>query len=326
MWRRTTSVGLLTRTETRAPLTELTRLDFLWATMVAVTSALLFATTITSRPGLGDAPETVGGVSSLGVLHAPWIPAYVPATHAFTLLVPFGSEALRVNLFSLVCASLVTGGVQLLARRCGAARGAAVIAALTLAAGASFWFYVDFAKHDMFSGLLFLLALHLALAVLRRPSVGRLVWLGTVLGFGLGSSWPLIALLLPTVAVVLFRARAQVRWRALAYATVAGVLALVLIYGFVMVRAGQNPAYNWGDAIDVSKLNALVSRNDFIPHGHASAANGATGGGSRLAALVDSFASYGFIFGRELGIVSLILAAFGALALCALAVEWLRPF
>jgi hypothetical protein len=53
------------------PLGGLTRPDLVWAAATAGVSALLFATVMTSHPGLGDAPETVAGVTSLGVLHAP---------------------------------------------------------------------------------------------------------------------------------------------------------------------------------------------------------------------------------------------------------------
>ena len=156
-------------------LVEFSRTDFVWAAATGGAAAALFATALTSHPALADAAEAVTGVSSLGILHAPGYISYVLAAKAFTLLVPFGSEAFRVNLFSLVCASLSIAGVQLLARRCGASRWAASVGALTLAAGAGFWFYAGFAKHDMFSGLMFLVALHLTLAWQQRPRTGKLI-------------------------------------------------------------------------------------------------------------------------------------------------------
>ncbi len=140
---------------------------------MAAISAILFATTLNGHPGLGDAPESVAGVAELGVLHAPGYPAYVLAAWIFTLLVPFGSFAFQVNLFSLVCASLSIAGVYLLARRCGAARWASALGALALAVGAGFWFYSGFAKHDMFSGLLFVAALNLLLAWQAQAEPGQ---------------------------------------------------------------------------------------------------------------------------------------------------------
>jgi hypothetical protein len=315
LWRSIWRWGPLAAAGDRAPLTALAHADLAWAGATAAASAALFATIITGHPGLGDAPETVSGVSALGVLHSPGYPAYVLAAHAFTLLVPVGSEALRVNLFSLLCASLTVGGVQLLGRRCGAARWAASIAALCLAAGAGFWFYAGFAKHDMFSGLLFLVALHLALAWRARPSTKRLVGLAAAFAVGLGSSWPLMLLLMPTVAWVLIPARAEVSPRALALATGTGLVILLALYGFVMVRAAENPALNWGGANNVSRLVELVTRADFIAHGSSSPASVSASGGASSggASLAGSVAAYVLIFARELGVVGLILCAFGLL-------------
>ena len=141
MGRRLTALLSGRRKTDRAPvaaLLALTRADVIWAAATALASAVLFATVLRSYPGLGDAAESVAGVSSLGILHAPGYPAYVIAAHIFTLVIPFGSEAFKVNLFSLVCASVSVGVVHLLARRCGAARWAASIGALALAATAGF--------------------------------------------------------------------------------------------------------------------------------------------------------------------------------------------
>ena len=322
------------------PLADLSRTDLVWAAATGAAAAALFATALTSHPALSDASEAVTGVSSVGILHAPGYISYVLAAKAFTLLVPFGNEAFRVNLFSLVCGALSIAGVQLLARRCGAARWAASVGALTLAAGAGFWFYATFAKHDMFSGLMFLVALHLTLAWQQRPRTGTLIALAAVLAIGLGASWPLIVLLLPTVAFVLLRSRSRLSLPSLAAATATGLVIVVALGGFVMVRAGQNPAINFDDATSISRLVELVSRADFIPHGapltrstakpsggQSPPANttGRLSGASRqassgkLAAImpiasvskVGGLRNFVTIFARELGIVGLVLAAFG---------------
>ncbi len=314
------------------PLTELSRVDLGWAAATGLASAGLFATVVTSHPALGDAPETVAAVSSLGILHSPGYPAYVLAAHIFTLLVPVGDEAFRVNLFSLLCASLSVAGVQLLARRCGVARWAGAVGALALAASAGFWFYAGYAKHDIFSGLLLLIALQLVLAWRARPTTGRLIALAAALGLGLASSWPLQLLILPTVAFVLFVSRSRLSLRALASATATGLVVIVAMYGFVMVRASENPPLNWGGATTVGRLVALIDRADFTPHGgiapagHAPAASGAGGGQAPSsqsggvpsviapAAVTDNLSGYVTIFGRELGVLGLLLAAFGLLA------------
>lgn len=75
------------------PLLELHRCDRAWATLVGRASGLLFATVLTAHTYLGDGPETVAAVSSLGILHDRGYPTYVLAAHLFTSLVPVGDEA-----------------------------------------------------------------------------------------------------------------------------------------------------------------------------------------------------------------------------------------
>ena len=287
MGRRLTALLSGRRKTDRAPLAALlalTRADVIWAAATALASAVLFATVLRSYPGLGDAAESVAGVSSLGILHAPGYPAYVIAAHIFTLLIPFGSEAFKVNLFSLVCGSVSVGVIHLLARRCGAARWAASIGALALAATAGFVFYSGFAKHDLFSGLLFLLGLYVALSWYNEPSRRRLVTLAVLIALGLGSSWPLEVLLLPTVLFILFVRRRRLAIWPLVQATAAGLLVLIAIYGFVMVRAAQNPAVNWGRATTVSRLIDLINRADFTPHHNPpQPTNGGASGGTPAA-------------------------------------------
>lgn len=304
----------------------LERADLPWAASAGVVSAGLFATVLTSHPALGDAPETVAAVATTGVLHPPGYPVYLFVTKLFTLLEPFGSLALRVNLFSAVCSLLTVIGVFALARRVGASRPGALIGALALALGASYWFYAGFAKHNAFSGLLFLLALHALLAWDERPSTRRLVLLAVALALGLSSSWPLTVLLFPAVGWVLWRRRAQLAVRGLLLASVGGMLLVVLAYGAIMVRAGQHPAVSWGEADTPSRLVALIRRADFgQPPAKAPGRQGRDYGGSRAQGGHSSAASHGSgpnivtamandlaMLGLELGAAAFLLAAWGA--------------
>jgi hypothetical protein len=317
----------------------LSRRDLVWAAAVAALSAILFATTLESHPGLGDAPESVAGVSSLGVLHAPGYPAYVIAARLFTLLIPFGSFALKVNLFSLVCASLSVAGVYLAARQCAAARWAAALGAFALASGGAFWFYADFAKHDMFSALLLIAGLNLLLAWQAKPTTARLVAFGAVVGVGMGSSWSLMVLILPAAAFVLFLGRRHVSLGSLAPAAAVCAVTAIGLYGFVMARAAANPAVNWGDADSLGRLADLINRADFKPRSTEGAvakdtkaatpdpsdpkaatpnssdsSKSASSGGSGSNKLSDTVKSIGVdarIFYAELGLAALALAFWG---------------
>jgi hypothetical protein len=302
----------------------LVRADAVWAAGAAALATALFSTVLTSHPGLGDAPESVSGIDSFGILHAPGYPAYVVAARLFTLLEPFGDIAFRVNLFSLVCASLTVAGVYLLARRCGAARWAGALAALCLAAGAGFWFDAGFAKHNAFSGLVLLVALHLLLSWMERPSGRRLLGVGAALGVGLGASWPLIVLIFPAVGFAIFAKRRELALRSFAPGLAVGLVIVAALYGFVMVRAAQDPPVNWGRATTPERLVSLLKRSDFSGGDHPRAQstppaapqgvlmqNGFAVVGERPLRI---FGTYLDTFWLELGIGGIALAGWGFFA------------
>src|SRR5262249_22312819 len=125
------------------------------------------------------------------ILHAPGYPSYVLAARLFSSLVPFGSWAFRVNLFSLLCASVTVGFVYSIARRVGAGVAGSLIGALALATTTSFWFYAGVAKHYPFSALPVTSASYLMLTWQDRGAAWRPVAAGAILGVCAGASWQL---------------------------------------------------------------------------------------------------------------------------------------
>src|SRR5512146_2180400 len=88
---------------------------------------------------VGDSGELVAAVATLGIPHPSGYPLYVLLGHLWTLLVPLGSVAFRMSLFSAFCAALAVGLVYLAGRALAAGRTAALAAALVFAASPSFW-------------------------------------------------------------------------------------------------------------------------------------------------------------------------------------------
>ena len=77
--------------------------ELLWATGVGAVALVVYLASFSSNVQFGDSSESIAGVKSLGIAHAPGYVSYIVAAKAFTLIEPFGSLALRVNLFSVVC-------------------------------------------------------------------------------------------------------------------------------------------------------------------------------------------------------------------------------
>lgn len=303
------------------PLGALDRRDASWAAATALLASVLFATALRGYPALGDAPETVAAVKAFGILHAPGYPSYLLAVKAFTLLEPFGSLALRVNLFSLVSAAAYVAGVFLLGRRLHVERWASAFGALTVAAGGGFWFHATFAKHIMFSGLTVVVALHLLLAWWERPSTRRLLALAVAVAVGMGSSWPLMILFVPVVGVILVLSIDRVRLLPLLAAGLTAVVLTAAFYGFLMVRASQRPAVNWGEATTLPALKSLLTRGDFTgravyknPRGHRVPGNIELSHSTGATKQAESIGRYFKMIGREVGLVAVLLAVWGLVA------------
>lgn len=285
-----------------------------WPAGVALISAALFASTFDPRVDGGDAPESVAGVHSVGILHAPGYPAYVLLARAFSWVIPFGSLSARVNLFSTVCAISAVVLVYAIGREIGVPKPAAAVGALSLATATSFWFYAGFAKFYPLTSLLLAGAILSILRWGRGGSLWLLALAGACLGLASGASYQVVALALPGIVlgVLLFR-------RGVLRPAAAGVLAAAVVsvglWGFVYVRAGQDPAVNWGDASSFDRLVALISMRDF---GWGAASFTSVGDQDARIAVTDlsrfpvQLGRYGLLLVREFSLALVVLAAAGA--------------
>jgi 4-amino-4-deoxy-L-arabinose transferase-like glycosyltransferase len=284
---------------------------------VAAAAAGLFSVTFSGRVAAGDAPESVAGVASFGILHAPGYPAYVLAAKVFSTLVPVGSLAFRVNLFSLVCATATVVGVYLVARKLGASAPAAAIGALTLATGTSFWFYAGFAKHYAFSAALVIGATFLVMTWRERGGLAAIAGAGALLGLCAGASWQLAALAGVALAyLVLAPGTKGRRARAAIAATAAAAIVVVALGGLVITRAKANPDVNWGAPTNVARIVDLLTLKDF---GFGTGAvqrrdesSGKSVGSGDVAQLPARLAAYAVVTSREVGLLAIALAVAGA--------------
>ena len=90
------------------------RLQLLTALFTFSLSFVVYLFTLSPTVGLEDSGEFIAVVASLGVAHPSGYPLYVVLGKLFTLLIPFGDIAWRVNLFSAFCGSVSVSLLSLL--------------------------------------------------------------------------------------------------------------------------------------------------------------------------------------------------------------------
>lgn len=190
---------------------ELERADWRHAGLVAAVLLVLYAVTAPRTVGLEDDGLFILSSYFLGVEHPPGYPLHTLLGKLFTYL-PFGSVAYRVHLLSAVLGALSCGAVFLCARRLMSGRLPAYVAALGLGFSQVFWSQAIIAEVYTLNTFFFFTLVYLGLrlapphadAASTPHAVRRLAAMALVFGLSLSNHWPLMLLVAPGFAVLLF--------------------------------------------------------------------------------------------------------------------------
>lgn len=215
---------------------------------------------------VGDSGELVTAVAVLGIPHPSGYPLYVMLGKLWTLLVPFGSVAFRMSLFSAFFAAGASGLLYRLGRETGLSRPASVFSALLLAFSPTFWAEANvqrvYALNAFFVAGATLLAVRWDSADEERG--GRL-FLVTLFAAGLGATnhtFMAVWAIAFAVFAVITRATLLRRPKSLALGGLAFGAGL-LPYLYLPIRSRQDPVLDWGNPEDLRSLASVVTRRDF---------------------------------------------------------------
>lgn len=231
----------------------------------------------TLAPGVvgGDAGEHQLAVPLLGIPHTTGYPLYILAGKLWTLLVPFGSLAWRVNLFSALGGALAAGLTTVIVYRLSsnifrASNWAgAIVAGVGLAFGLTLWQWSVIAGVRSFNVFFFALLTLQAIMFARycqtnRPEAARrtLYWLAFTVGLSLAHHRTTVFYLPSLVIWIgwhdphLFR-----QPRRLLTLTLLTLLPLTL-YLFIYWRGINNPPYTHEQITDLESFWFLVGSGD----------------------------------------------------------------
>lgn len=228
------------------------------AVLLGLLALALYALTL--EPGVlgGDSAEAQFVPPLLGIPHFTGYPLFVLAGKLWTLLLPLGSLAWRMNLLSAVCGAAAVGLSYAALRELPLGRAAALFGAALAATVPLLWFWSTRAgvraPHLLFVALI----LWLALRWLRRGEPATLAWLALAVGLSLAHHRTTL-LLLPGLALLLLHG-----WRAghreLPWVRALAGLALPqLLYLYLPLRSAMQPAYAFAPVGDWHQFWALVS-------------------------------------------------------------------
>lgn len=204
-----------------------------------------------------DAGDMAAGAWTLGVAHPPGYPFFVLLGKAWTVLLPLGSPAYRLNALSALAAGLAVALTAWAAVR-AAGRDkpfpAALWAVVALAFAPAFWHLATLSEMYALNALFGAALLTLAALEGPRPVLGGAFLLGlacgnhqTVLALAPGlawAAWPRLN-------------RRQRLWAA-------GLFFLgASVFVFLPVRALGDPWLNWGDPSTPGRLWRVLTRGDY---------------------------------------------------------------
>lgn len=245
------------------------RPDWLPAAGVAIALFVLYAATSPRSVSVEDDGLFVLSSYFLGVEHPPGYPLFTLIGHLFSWL-PIGEVAYRVHLASALFGALTGALAWLCARYLVEGRLPAYLAAFALGLAPVFWSQAIIAEvytlNTFFVLLLTYLGLRMCPPGAQAPTAGgpRLLY-GFALLFGLSLSnhWPLMLLVAPSFALLLWPLREMVLQRA-------GSLAMLVLlgltpYAWMVVRSWRALPINFDGPLEtLPELLFFISRAGYV--------------------------------------------------------------
>src|SRR5262249_9714656 len=235
---------------------------------------------------VGDSGELVAAAYRLGIPHPTGYPLYVLLGKLWTLLVPLGSIAYRMSLFSAACAALAGAVLYAAARQLELRWPAALLSALLFAFSPSFWGEANVQRVYALNALFVALATYSALRWHgeRAPhwcaatfftcglgAANHMFMAVDTVGFALGARIAASARRVgftPALRAVglLWGPADATAWRSglLTLAASLGAFGLGLLpYLYLPIRASADPLLNWGDPRTLNRFLRVVLRRGF---------------------------------------------------------------
>ncbi len=239
-------------------------------TFLVVFLAALTLYLLTLAPGVvgGDAGEHQFAVPLLGIPHTTGYPLYVLAGKLWTLLIPWGEPAWRLNLFSAVAGAAAAGVAAVTVHHLKPGRGGAIVGGIILSGGLTLWQWSTIAGVRSLNVLFFALLTLLAVTWHRQRQVNpeaaarTLRWLALTVGLSLAHHRTTVFFLPSLAGWIGWHDRSL--WRQPRRLLILAALALapLSLYAFIYFRGVNNPPYTHEPIHDLQSFWFLVGSGD----------------------------------------------------------------
>jgi hypothetical protein len=242
----------------------LKRNDYYWAALTAVLAFVVLL--LTTAPDLTgeDSGELITAAYTLGVAHPPGYPLWCILGKIFTIVVPVGTIAFRLNFMSVFFAAATIFSLFLVIRK--HTRNRIIAASVSLLFGFSFesWSQSNIAEVYTLNSFFIAVCLFLLQRWEEKRSNRILYILALMCGLGCTNHHTMAPLSLLFAFYIFFKARRQSPLSFNVIGTAFLIFLLTLsIYLYLPIRSRVNPYMNWGQPNSIKKSFQHVMRSQY---------------------------------------------------------------
>jgi tetratricopeptide (TPR) repeat protein len=212
---------------------------------------------------VGDSGELVTAVHVLGIPHPSGYPLYVLLGKLWTILVPVGSIAFRMSLFSAACAATATGILHALGRRAGLDPVSAVFSSLLFAFSPSFWGEANVQRVYALNALFVALTTAVVLSWHRSRNTRQLFLALFLSGLGATNHTFMVIYGIALAAFALMSEPELIRKPRALFLAAFSFGAGLLPYLYLPLRSRADPPLDWGNPESLASLLRVILRWDF---------------------------------------------------------------
>jgi tetratricopeptide (TPR) repeat protein len=242
----------------------LKRNDYYWAALTALFAFVVIL--LTTAPDLTgeDSGELITAAYTLGVAHPPGYPLWCILGKLFTIIIPLGTAAFRLNVMSAFFAAVTIFFLFLVIRK--QTKNKLIAAGTSLLFGFSFEFWSQSNIAEVYTLNSFFIAVCLFLLQLwdEKRSNRILYVLAAACGLGCTNHHTMAPLSIIFAFYIFFKARRRspLSFKVMGIASLFFILALS-IYLYLPIRSRTNPYMNWGSPDTITKSFRHVLRTQY---------------------------------------------------------------
>ncbi len=242
----------------------LKRNDYYWAALTALFAFVVLL--LTAAPDLTgeDSGELITAAYTLGVAHPPGYPLWCILGKLFTIIIPVGTIAFRLNVMSAFFAAATIFFLFLVIRKQTKNRIIAASASLLFGFSFEFWSQSNIAEVYTLNSFFIAVCLFLLQLWNEKRSNRILYALAVMCGLGCTNHHTMAPLSILFVFYIFFKARRRspLSFNVMGIAFLFFILALS-IYLYLPVRSQANPYMNWGKPDTIKKSFQHILRNQY---------------------------------------------------------------